>query len=77
MNSSEFLRLILSSFIFGFIIFHRKLICYELRKSFRKGVGTQAFLSQACAAISEWFLELKNTAFFFFGFLTVTNIMIE
>ena len=39
--------------------------CYELRKSSGKGVGTQTFLSQACAsaAISEWFLGLKGTAF--------------
>ena len=65
MNSNEFLRLILSTFIFGFIIFNCNLIGYELRKSSGKGVGTQTILSQACAsaAISEWFVGLKSTEF--------------
>ena len=39
MNFSEFLRLTLSTFIFGFIIFHRNLISYELRKSSGKWGG--------------------------------------
>ena len=56
-------RLILSTFIFvsSFSI----AIWYEFRKSSGKAVGTQIFLSQASAsaAISEWSLGLKTTAF--------------
>ena len=65
MNTGEFVRLILSIFIFGFIIFHRSLVCYEFGKSSGKGLETQTFLSKACAsaAVSEWFRGLKITAF--------------